>query len=100
MDEVLWCSITFVSQLHFARPVAKAQNLLEAVTDYLVWYAKDRSRVKYTPALQSAADVADRPSNVLTGLSCRMGESRRKLTTEEQASNSAIPDGREDFRRR
>ena len=46
MDEVLG-SDNFCSVITFAKTSGQTDNLLASVSDYIIWYAKDRSRVKY-----------------------------------------------------
>ncbi len=46
MDEVLGAS-NFCSVITFAKTSGQTDNLLASVSDYILWYAKDRTRVKY-----------------------------------------------------
>jgi adenine-specific DNA-methyltransferase len=46
MDEVFG-SENFVSQIPFIKTSGKGGNLLDNVNDYLIWYAKDKSKMKY-----------------------------------------------------
>jgi adenine-specific DNA-methyltransferase len=92
MDEVFGVG-NFVSQIYFATTSGFASGSLSRVGDYLVWYAKDRSQLKYR---QLFVDK----SNLLTGddaykyLESADGR-RRSLSREERDSLRPIPsDGR------
>jgi adenine-specific DNA-methyltransferase len=46
MEEVFGAD-NFVSVIAFAKTTGASGNLLSSVTDYLVWFSKDRERIKY-----------------------------------------------------
>ncbi len=51
MDEVFGDD-NFVSQIGFAKTSGSTDDYLGQTTDYLLWYSKDKQRVKYRPALK------------------------------------------------
>jgi len=51
MDEVFG-EENFVSQIGFAKTSGSTDEYLGQTTDYLLWYSKDKQRVKYRPALK------------------------------------------------
>ncbi len=51
MDEVLG-EDNFISDLVFAKTVGQTSDYIPGITDYLLWYGKDRSRLKYRPLLR------------------------------------------------
>jgi adenine-specific DNA-methyltransferase len=76
----------------FRKTGGQSSSLLGGVADYLIWYAKDRSHVKYKPLFKGKADPADRPS-IYSWIESPDGTVRRKMTSEEQESDDAIPKG-------
>jgi adenine-specific DNA-methyltransferase len=75
-------------------------KLLESVTDYILWYARDRERVKYRqPYRERDERVADAPGlGQYTYLELGDG-SRRAMTREEQQNPEALPVGVRRYRR-
>ncbi len=51
MDEV-FAEKNFVSQIGFAKTSGSTDDYLGQTTDYLLWYARDKQRVKYRAALK------------------------------------------------
>jgi adenine-specific DNA-methyltransferase len=91
MDEAFGAD-NFVSLITFKKTAHAASTLLPTVSDYLVWYARERSRVKYFPvyvpkrrvgAEETGWDMVESPD----------GRSLRKMTTEELLDHDRIPDG-------
>ncbi|MDH7478968.1 MAG: site-specific DNA-methyltransferase, partial [Syntrophomonadaceae bacterium] len=89
MDEVFGVK-NFVSLISFQKTGGMASNYLGRTVDYLIWYGKEKSKLKYNQLYlqRSAGDTAlDRYDMVLLS----NGKSRR-LTPEEIESNK-IPEG-------
>jgi len=80
----------FCSVISFAKTTSTATNLLSQEFDYLLWYARDKTRVKYRQLFL--------PKNIGSFRSYRWAESpdgkqRRPLTAEERSEPSLIPHG-------
>jgi adenine-specific DNA-methyltransferase len=89
MDEIFGCE-NFVSQIIFSKTTGQATRLLSSSGDYLLWYAKNISVVKYRQLYlkKNTEDLASYSlvENVSTG-QCR------RMTDEERRNNSIIPKG-------
>lgn len=90
MDEVFGAG-NFVSLITFKKTAHAASTLLPTVSDYLVWYARDRSRLKYFPVYvgkrrvgeeETGWDMVESPDGL-----------RRKMTDEELLDHDLIPKG-------
>jgi adenine-specific DNA-methyltransferase len=89
LDEV-FSRESFVSQITFRKKLMPlGAKTLENMSDYLLWYAKDRETVKYR---QVFSPTLPDPRARWTGLELTDG-SRRLLTTEERQSLIAAPEG-------
>lgn len=87
MDEIFG-SDNFISQITFRKKLMPlGSKTLESMSDYLVWYAKDKGRIKYN---QLYKRTKPDPSGRWTGVKTANGEMRR-LTSEERADFSRIP---------
>ena len=88
MDEVFgteqFCAVVTVQQ----RPEAQADALLASVADYLLWYAKDKSRVKYHP-LFLPKERGGTGSGEYSWVELPDGE-RRRLTKEESDNTGML----------
>jgi len=78
MDEVFG-EENCVTEISLVKTAAQTSQYLPAVNDYLLWYAKDRSRVKYRPLLRNKSfgvDGAERYSRgiTLSGETCSLGK--------------------------
>ena len=75
-------------------------KLLESVTDYILWYARDRDRVKYRQSYRDRDErAADAPGlGQYTHLELTDG-SRRPMTREEQSNPDLRPAGSRRYRR-
>jgi adenine-specific DNA-methyltransferase len=81
MDEVFGTE-NFCSQIPFVKTSGQSSQLVASVTDYLVWYAKKRSNVKYRQ-LYSAKVAGGEGGINYTQLEQETGE-RRTLNKEEK----------------
>lgn len=70
--------------------------LLSEVCDYLLWYARDRSQIKYRPLLVPRGELTEHPDfdRVLEA-----DGSTRKLTAEERLDPTLLPEGARTYKR-
>ena len=57
MDEVFG-SDQFIAQITFSKTAGQSSVLLSGVCDYLIWFAKDKSRIKYRELFRDKQDMA------------------------------------------
>jgi len=87
MDEV-FSKLNFVSIVQFAKTSGlEAVARLSSACDYLVWYAKDKDKLKYRPLWSEKGN----PSEAGYTWVELPGGARRRLTSEEQERPSQIP---------
>ena len=90
MDEVFGAG-NFCSVISFVKTGGKGGALLDTVNDFLVWYAKDKDRIKfrqlYFPKIFGKEKTAS-----YVWIESPDGLERRRLTTTEQEEQK-IPDG-------
>lgn len=87
MDEVFG-SDNFCNIIDFQKSSGQASELLPSVSDYLVWYAKDKSCVKYRK-LYEIKDPTTRGGSIYNNVEDDLGN-RRRLRKEELAAPSLI----------
>lgn len=95
MDEVFGTE-NFVAVVTFRTTANLVASTLGKNSDYLVWYARDRTRVKYSQLFRPRTlldDVGER----YTRLELTDG-TRRMMTTHERGNPSAMPDGARVYR--
>ncbi len=93
MDEVFGVG-SFVCQIVFRKKLMPlGAKTLETMSDYLLWYAKDRQQLKYR---QLFYRTTPDPSARWTGVELEDG-TRRHLTAEERRSASLVPKGAKIF---
>lgn len=95
LDEVFGVE-NFVSIIAFSKTSSASGNLISSTTDYLVWYAKDITCVKYRKVYQAKMFGGDGGSayskvHLVDG-------TRRSLTAEEKRDMSILPDGARIYR--
>lgn len=90
LDEVFG-EENFVSLISFRKTSAFPGRLLRGVSDYLLWYAKEKERVKYRPLYQRKRPGAEGASHYrwveLPDGSCR------KFSSAEEADPGLLPPG-------
>jgi adenine-specific DNA-methyltransferase len=91
MDEVFGAN-NFISLITFKKTAHAASTLLPTVSDYLVWYARDKDQVKYLPVYVGKRRVGEEETG-WDMVESPDGRSRRKMTTEELLDHDRIPDG-------
>jgi len=90
LDEVFG-SENFVSLINFVKNSGQTSQLLSGNVDYLIWYARDKSRIKYRQLFYDkgiGTDYAERYDQVEL-----QDGSRRKLSEEESVQPDLLPDG-------
>lgn len=95
MDEVFGAE-NRVAIIPFIKTSGQTDKLISSVNDYLVWYAKDKKKVKYNQLYLEknlSADVDGAYNNILLP-----DGSNRKLTEEEKINPKLIPEGGRIFR--
>ncbi|MDW5537593.1 MULTISPECIES: site-specific DNA-methyltransferase [Azospirillum] len=91
MDEVFGEN-NFCAIISFRKTSGFSSNLISKVSDYLLWYAKDKSQVAYNPIyLQKAA--GEEGATQYSYVESEDGTVLRSMTSEEKADPSLIPEG-------
>jgi adenine-specific DNA-methyltransferase len=94
LDEVFG-EKNFVRLITFVKTTGQTDKLLASVSDYLIWYAKDRDKVKYRQPLK-LKNLLGEGGTAYNGTRAIGGETRR-LTDAEQAG-AALPPNERIFR--
>ena len=94
LDEVFGSS-NFCSLISFQKTTSQTASLLSTVSDYLVWYAKEKSRVRFTP-LYSLKTLGEAGSLEYTQVDLPNG-TRRRATDAEIADPTLLPVGAQIF---
>ena len=93
MDDIFG-SENFVSLITFRRKAnALGTKLLGSVSDYLVWYAKDKTQIKYNQLFQEKALNLDSTWSSIELLD----KTRRKLTKKEKDNPKLLPNNSQIF---
>ncbi|MFZ6005766.1 MAG: site-specific DNA-methyltransferase [Actinomycetota bacterium] len=80
LDEVFGAE-NFVNQITFKKTSGASSNELAGVTDYLLWYSRDRQTMKYRPLL-FRKEVGGQGGGQYTWVECPDGSRRRATATE------------------
>ena len=91
MDEVFGADC-LVSLITFKKTAYATSTLLPTVSDYLLWYAKDKSLLKYRELFFPRKNVVGDDSQ-WSYCESADGKTLRKLTPEEQRGHKPIPEG-------
>ncbi len=94
MDEV-FSAANFCSLISFQKTTSQTATLLSTISDYLVWYAKDKARVKFKP-LYIPKVLGEEGSLEYTQVDLGNGN-RRRATDAEIADPSLLPAGAKIF---
>lgn len=89
-------SENFVSQITYVKTSSATAEYLPGVTDYILWYAKDREKMKYRP-LYKVKEPGGPGASKYTYVELPDGE-RRTLTPAETVNPSLLPDGARIYR--
>lgn len=85
LDEVFGAE-NFVSQITYrTKNMTFGAKYLETVADYLLWYAKDKSQVKYHPLFRKIQVEGDSHWNLM-----EFEDGRRETMTPEQVNNHSL----------
>lgn len=85
----------FVMEISFKTKIPLGAKYLAGICDYLLWYAKEKSRLKFR-RLWINRTIADDPEFTLVDLP---DGTRRRLTSDERSKPSLLPEGGKIFRR-
>lgn len=88
MDEVFGAG-NFVSIISFKKTTSASSELLSTVNDYLIWYARDKSRVKFK---QVYLPKSTEPDAVYKYIRLPDG-TERNVTADEALNPALIPEG-------
>ena len=88
MDEVLGES-TFISIITVSKTTGSGMSFLDSVADYVVWYAKSRSKTKYNQQYTSK-DAASGGNSNYRYIELPNGE-RRAMTSDERTGRIELP---------
>jgi adenine-specific DNA-methyltransferase len=94
MDEVFGGE-NFCSLIQFTKTSGQTRDLLPVVNDYILWYAKDSTAVKYQHTYQRKT-VGEEGATEYFYVELANGEERR-LTDEEFSNPSILPEGSKIF---
>jgi adenine-specific DNA-methyltransferase len=81
----------FCSLIAFQKTTSQTNRLVATITDYLLWYARDRALAKFRP-LYVPKRLGDVGSEEYTNVELHSGEVRR-ITDEELLDTSRLPHG-------
>ena len=95
MDEVFG-SENFVSLITFKKTAAQTSEFLSGSADYIVWYCRNRTIVKYR-SLYASRLLGDDGSDAYMSVLLSDGTTRR-LTPEEASNAVILPTGAQPFR--
>ena len=93
LDEVFG-SENFVSLITFKKTSPLGANGLPTVSDYIIWYAKDKENVKYRKLFEPK-DIGE--GSMYTSVELPDG-TRRKMTKEEKLTPALLPKGARPYR--
>ena len=88
MDEVFG-SENFISSITFYKTAGQTSNNLASTTDYIIWYSKNKEKLKYRQIYLEKSVESD-ASNVYTWLEFPDGK-RRRMTSNEKLFPNSIP---------
>lgn len=93
MDEVFG-SDNFVSLITFKKTAGLGGDSLATVSDYIVWYAKNKTQIKYRPLYKEKELEGDSAYSMIE----LSDGSRRRMTQEEATDHFKLPRGSRVFR--
>ncbi|NLX38882.1 MAG: site-specific DNA-methyltransferase [Methanothrix sp.] len=91
MDEVFGV-INFVSLIAYSTTSGLTSNTLSRAGDYLLWYCKDKIKIKYRQLFNEKLDPLEDPKSRYDQLEMTDG-SRHALTLKEKATRLHLPSG-------
>ncbi|MBZ5657781.1 MAG: site-specific DNA-methyltransferase [Acidobacteriia bacterium] len=91
MDEVFGIQNS-VGLITFAKTTGQTAELLSGIADYLLWYAKDKSRVKYRQILKER-DAGEEGTSQYVFAESPDGKTQRRLSLAELGDHSLLAPG-------
>ncbi len=95
MDEVFGAE-NFCSVITFVKTTGQASQLLSNITDYLIWFSRDKSKVKFRQPLLPKL-LGEQGTDEYTAIELEDGR-RRTMTKVEKESPSDLPPGAKVYR--
>ena len=95
MDEIFGQK-NFVTQIYFSTTSGFSTSTLSRVGDYLVWYARDRTNIKYRQLFQEKPGL-ETGDDAYKNVEFSDG-SRRSMSKDERSGRESLPDGARIFR--
>lgn len=92
MDEIFGRE-NFFSMITFTKTNPLGAKNLARTCDYLIWYAKDKGKIKYKPVFLPKKSGQD---SAYTNIELKNGM-RRKMTRKEKTGEEELPEGSEPF---
>lgn len=96
MDEVFGAD-NFVSTIGYKTAVAMGSKHIDTVFDYIIWFAKDKERMKFR-RIFLPTKIGEEGASRFIRIESPDGKESRLMTPEEQADPSNIPPGWRAFR--
>jgi len=96
MDEVFGVE-NYVGQIAFRKTGGQTVNLLPSTYDFVLHYAKDRTRIKFRPIFTDK-DPGEEGARQYIWVESPDGKQYRKITEEELANPKLVPEGWHVFR--
>lgn len=93
MDEIFRPE-NFVSIITFRTKIPLGTTYLPGIADYIIWYAKDKSKLKFN-RLFTNREIGNGTQYTMVELA---DSTRRKMTNEEKANPSKLPPGARAYR--
>ncbi|SIQ81655.1 adenine-specific DNA-methyltransferase [Aromatoleum tolulyticum] len=90
MDEVYGAS-NFVAVITFSKTSSATSQLIASTVDYLLWFAKDKEKVKYRP-LYLKKELGGDGATAYTRVHLSDG-TKRAMTLDEKSEPSRLPEG-------
>lgn len=90
LDEVFYRE-NFCGQIDFATTTSQTSQLLSGITDHLLWYARDKQKVKFRPLFQERDRLAAMQTTYVNVETPDGGV--RRMSLEERVSVALSPEG-------
>jgi adenine-specific DNA-methyltransferase len=95
MDEIFGTE-NFCSVISFVKTTGQTSELLSNIADYLVWYARDKEKIKFRQPLKPKL-LGEEGTDEYTAIELADGR-RRPMSTNERQNKSDLPEGARAFR--
>ena len=91
MDEVFGAG-NFVATIAYRTAIGMTSRTIDQVFDYLVWFARDKSRLKFR-RLYVETEIGGEGATRYKRIESADGKQQRSLTPDERSNSSLIPNG-------